>query len=667
MIDNKVLRFFFCTVIFISLLVGLNISVRRYQFETQKNTVEIAVSLRELRELAVVGGESIESLMTRLDKESSLTTIAIEEVTLHDFIESGKMALIKGSEIINMHRVGRLNRTLLSQVYKQGQVKPEYFYLYVSQRKDFERIKKFLKIEFGSDKVKQIKNYHILQILDTREDLVNIGLGILDSDIKLVTQFGFKPLFRLKNTTRLKAGVITSKIMSFYDPVVGSSVLFEGDSVLGYPTQLGLLKEKFEDKQIRFGAVEFFYQKGIKTLLDDLSYNVFRVHSIDVEELQEMSMGKAVNRYLRAAKERSVDMLFLHPYFNSKNELSIIDYNIVFIDKVVTGLIHNEFDIFSVEQFPKQIYIPITPFEKIVLIFSVCTTFLFCISFFKVLSLFNIFTFYLFSLGSIYTLNQFGYDLFISKCMAFFVAVLFPTLAIITQFPQEQVGEKKFVVRFFKSFVYLVKILGICLIGAILIISFLSDIVFLKGVEQFFGVKLSFLVPLVLIGLFFYLRPHRITSTFFVLRRLYYSPVRTAGLISIFAVISFFFILLIRSGNFLLLPSFYAESHLRELLESVFYVRPRTKEFLIGYPFLILSFMFVDEKISRVWIWFFNILGSISLVSVINSFCHIHTPLFISLYRTVLGLLFGIAMTLIYFFLYRLFRSVFLRKLSLRK
>ena len=159
--------------------------------------------------------------------------------------------------------------------------------------------------------------------------------------------------------------------------------------------------------------------------------------------------------------------------------------------------------------------------------------------------------------------------------------------------------------------------------------------------------------------MFFYLRPNRIRSTFFVLKRLYYAPVRTAGLMSIFAVIIFLSILIIRSGNFFIFPRFALEEQFRQLLENVFYVRPRTKEFLIGYPFLLLAFMYVDEKISRVWIWFFNIMGSIALISVINSFCHLHTPLQVSLYRTVLGALLGVGVTFIYLFGYKTVSRVF--------
>ena len=145
-------------------------------------------------------------------------------------------------------------------MYKQGQVKPDHFYLYISRRKDFDRIKKYLRLEFGSDNVVEIKNT-ILQVLDSREDLLNIGLGISKADVKLVESYGFKPIYRLKNTTRLNSSLISSKISSFYSNTNSSYVLFDGDSALGYPVQLDFVKEKFEDKQIRFGVVEFLTKR----------------------------------------------------------------------------------------------------------------------------------------------------------------------------------------------------------------------------------------------------------------------------------------------------------------------------------------------------------------------------------------------------------------------
>ena len=304
------------------------------------------------------------------------------------------------------------------------------------------------------------------------------------------------------------------------------------------------------------------------------------------------------------------------------------------------------------QQYPQKAYVAATFFERMLLIFVALTSILFILSFFRAFSLINIVSFYMVSMGSIYIFELMGHSLIINKITALVMAIIFPTLAIITQFPQNKLNHN-LMMRFVHGCMYLLRSLGICLLGAVLIIGILSDITFLTGIERFLGIKVSFIIPILLIGLFFYLRPNRIQSTFFVLKRLYYAPVRTAGLMSIFALVIFLMVLIIRSGNFFVFPRFLLEEQFRQSLESIFYVRPRTKEFLIGYPFLLIAFMYVDGKISRLWIWFFNIVGSIALISVINSFCHLHTPLQVSLYRSVLGLLLGIGFTCFYLFAYK--------------
>jgi len=231
--------------------------------------------------------------------------------------------------------------------------------------------------------------------------------------------------------------------------------------------------------------------------------------------------------------------------------------------------------------------------------------------------------------------------------MAILAAITFPSLALISQFPSERTLTNA-PNRPLIATIFLSKVMGICLVGSLFIIGFLSDIKWVLGIDRFIGVKISYLIPLLLIGIFFYLRPHRISSTFFVFKRMIYAPIRTIGLAALVLCLSVIVILILRSGNYFTLPNLFYEENLRSMLESVLLVRPRTKEFLIGYPFLILSILLIDNKLTRSWLWFFNVLGAIALISVINSFCHTHTPLEISIYRTTLGLLLGIAFAGLY-------------------
>ena len=89
-----------------------------------------------------------------------------------------------------------------------------------------------------------------------------------------------------------------------------------------------------------------------------------------------------------------------------------------------------------------------------------------------------------------------------------------------------------------------------------------------------------------------------------------------------------------RSGNTgIPLPG---EIFVREWLENCFYVRPRFKEFLLGQPALFLGLVY-NQK----WLLLVGLVGQIS---VMNTFAHFHTPLWLSILRTLVGIFLGLGL-----------------------
>jgi len=222
--------------------------------------------------------------------------------------------------------------------------------------------------------------------------------------------------------------------------------------------------------------------------------------------------------------------------------------------------------------------------------------------------------------------------------MAFITACISPTISVILFFPQTIVTQKH---KFTHTLFFVLKIFITSIIAALFITSFLSHPMYLMGIERFIGVKTSFLLPILLIGLYFYLNPQRLHAAHYVFSRMIKSPLHTSSLLIISLFVFIITILILRSGNYVNLPLPQIEQQFREFLETTFFARPRYKEFLIGYPLLMITYYFVDKHISRHILWFFIVLGAIGPISVINSFCHIHTPLAITFYRSVLGLVLG--------------------------
>ncbi len=82
------------------------------------------------------------------------------------------------------------------------------------------------------------------------------------------------------------------------------------------------------------------------------------------------------------------------------------------------------------------------------------------------------------------------------------------------------------------------------------------------------------------------------------------------------------------------------ETDARNWLERVLFVRPRTKEMLAAVPAAAL-FVFACRRRLPLLAILTGVLSALETVSVINTFCHIVTPLHVSLIRALLGAVFG--------------------------
>jgi hypothetical protein len=99
-------------------------------------------------------------------------------------------------------------------------------------------------------------------------------------------------------------------------------------------------------------------------------------------------------------------------------------------------------------------------------------------------------------------------------------------------------------------------------------------------------------------------------------------------------------IMVARSGNDSGVEVSGIELRFRALLDTLLFVRPRTKEFLLGHPA-----MFAGIALAlggrRGWAALLLVIGMIGEVSILNTFCHIHTPIMLSVWRVIIGAVVG--------------------------
>jgi hypothetical protein len=225
--------------------------------------------------------------------------------------------------------------------------------------------------------------------------------------------------------------------------------------------------------------------------------------------------------------------------------------------------------------------------------------------------------------------------LLLQKGLALLAGITFPSLAVISTFSRKNTGGSVIFEPIFMIF----NVVGETLVGVFLLIGLLADHRFMLGVETYAGVKLALILPILIVALYFILEQGE--GSFFNRIKTFLQSKITMALVAagMFALLALG-IFVARSGNFVLpVPMF--EKYFRNFLEAILFIRPRTKEFLVGYPLLALSALLV-LKGQRRWLWVLAAIGTIAPISLFNTFCHIHTPVLISFVRSINGLALGI-------------------------
>jgi len=92
-----------------------------------------------------------------------------------------------------------------------------------------------------------------------------------------------------------------------------------------------------------------------------------------------------------------------------------------------------------------------------------------------------------------------------------------------------------------------------------------------------------------------------------------------------------------RSGNDPGVGVSATELHVRALLDHYLLVRPRTKEFGLGHPALLLGLACAASRRWTPWVLPLLVIGSLGQSSLLDTFCHLHTPLLISSLRGLIG------------------------------
>ncbi|GBR75196.1 hypothetical protein NO1_2226, partial [Candidatus Termititenax aidoneus] len=412
----------------------------------------------------------------------------------------GLATWVTGQDLLNMARFGQIQNPVLLTLIRSTDIVPENNYIMVDQVATFQRAQNSLINDLGPERAR-VAGRNIIEIRGQVDNLGNIGLGIDETIIENLKIYKFQIIPKLADSRRIDAVSLGLKIDAICALTGARTLIFGGNEILGYGGNLTLVAEKMRKNNVNFGVIEFLEQKGSRALAEYLPGSNIGVHTVTSAQLQRLTKERALDRYLLATLDRGMRILYLRAFTNENLASDLLAYNEDFISTLKTRLERRGTTVLPVE----KVSLGLNP--DLSIIFSVFISLGLVPVFYFFLKLFfknlpeNIFWWGL-VLVLLFDAAFWRLDYFSQwrALMALAASIVFPTMAMLTQLPKidNWPADK---ITFRETLLLVLRIVGITMLGALLIIALLSDSYHMLKIYQFRGVKLAF-------GLIFARRQH---------------------------------------------------------------------------------------------------------------------------------------------------------------
>ncbi|MGB9682088.1 MAG: DUF5693 family protein [bacterium] len=629
--------------IFVSLVFSFIAVGKRINLEARNNGVEIVLDSQDFQDLAFQEGISFTNLLKQL-KDSGATTLSVPLLTWSDMEDLGYVGIFSHRELGRLILSGNTD-PLISALYNQGNNSETYIIIKLGY--DFSESLDILKGLIGYNRVSLFRynSNNVFIVKTTTSNLRVIPTGLINTSLVEVAKgLGYRLIFRPINTSYLKPGMIPRllKCISPYKDIT-SALVFQGTEVLGYPTNLEDMVSYVKDNGINIGITEFGKQKGMDMIAIHLLGNVSRVHSILSGEMSKLTPSEIVDRVVRAAKERNVRFIYLRPVLKGTTEKWILEENLSVVSLIKNRLEENGFKV------GKASFIPSWRGFKLSFLgmgLGIAGAVMLLKQDFLSSTLILGFAFFSILVGGIDTIFP---VIILRKLLALGVASVFPLVGIWNVLFFDD-GRENYVIS-------ALKILLIALAGGVLIGGGLASTDFMLQINQFMGVKIAHILPFLFLAFLLFVREKDIV------KHLIFYQLNILNFIVILVLIGGAVFYIVRTGNISSEAVWNWEITMRSTLEKIMMVRPRTQEFLIGYPAILLA-LEVLRRYREMGI-LLGIIALIAPVSVVNAFCHIHTPIFLTLFRMVNGFILGLVVGFIVLAIVKRFLNIYKREESL--
>ncbi|KGA85136.1 hypothetical protein KQ41_00770 [Lysinibacillus fusiformis] len=614
-------------IIVLLLVVSSTGIMMRWNAEQSNDSYEIVIPFDEIQTADKNSDLTMDEILSSL-KEAGLTTVSLEPLTLKE---------MEKQNLITVYKENDLAAQLLFTPYKDAVDRSKSgYYIRVPENADYQKLIKNSvepeEVQIGEEA------FYFLPTSNHNFDL-KTPIGYDQPAMDVISKHGLGYVFKVENADNEVANdKLVNQLLALKDGSSGR-LLGQGDEAIGFGQEDGhQLVEKLSDAGYYFYTIESNPLKGESKIAQKTDYKMIRLHSININRQTKLKLNESIDRTTRAVKERNIRSIFYHikTTGNAKENVEqTIDYLNGVHDAMPDHFQPGEPKLFDKVVVPAWV-------TAAVLLAGILFTFIVS-ELVKWLPL-------RFAAAGFMTVLAIAYFILKStlflQAFALIIAVLAPTYAVIKS-AQGSTKMSKILLQYLKA-------VAISLIGIVIVIGLLNGNAFMTGFATFKGVKLVYLIPIMGVLLFTLIEMNRLadqnikkslSNTVTLLNKeLKYWHVL---LLIVVAGIGLFYIS--RTGNSGSVSDL--ELAFRQWLENTLYVRPRTKEFLIGFPFFVLALYVMG--INRKWGSILLVPGVIGFLSIVNTFTHLHIPVAVSVLRTLYSVSLGFVIGLVFILIFK--------------
>ncbi len=613
----------------IAVICSFTLWGQRMQSEANYKNVQLAVNYNDVVALANGNDMTLEEMMAEM-QQRGVSAVLYKEWSIGDLANKGLISLQLGQNIRQADFYHKVSASL--------PVNEATMYVAILDDSLEDQV-----VEHVLEKISGAKYYPAevsviaipvmvptgdTEVVTVMTKVKEIGVGFDQTAITRMAAMGVNTIPQLRSW----ASPSDASLRLVFDEIKAmpnlSFLLFNDKELPGYPdttrTIADLLKDGDGNTLVTVGTIEFSDQKGLSQLGVLLNKDVIRLHTISNNEMSKFTPETALDRWMLAVRERNMRCLLVR-FFDITTPGSALQDNLDYLEAIQNGLQESGFSLGQAYEKPESI--------------NASNIILYLIGIGVVAGMMLILLemrlpklgLAALIVGSICWIGLLQLNPVLAKKMMALVSVVtFPTLScILVMKPKRR--------SLGKSILALLAMCALSYIGAILMVGLLADVLFMLKLDQFMGVKIAHIIPIIAVPVILYLwnTEKPISHAKQLLDKAL--DYKWAALFVLVAVAGVIYIS--RTGNTSAELSV-AESTMRNFLNDAMGVRPRSKEFLIGYPFTILLFWLGASRKN----WILTIPAIIGQVSLVNTYAHIHTALLMSLRRSANGLVLGIVL-----------------------